>query len=531
MHGISIDLGTYSIKFLTYNIDKKSIQFLGSEEIVLYQEELDSNDQEGMWNLQLKVIREFLSEIDYEYQLLVNMPSDIASARYFTLPLKNKKRASMMLPFKVEEDLPYSINECHFAESLEVEGTETNALVSIIKKEHFDVFFELLTTNLISPKVLTTDISIYSNFIQENQINFPESFSIIELGHNATRGYFFNKGKLVSNHTSYLAGSLITEAISKNYNISTDEATIYKHQNAFMLTEDQYDQVNENQIEFAKLMDKTMEPLVGEIKRWDIGFRVKHGIPVQEVFLCGGTSNIKNINNYLSSKLSLKTSFFDAFSLVDCAKIDNDAKLRRKFSLISLLAQNAPRKSKLINFLKGEYALQSNIDIPTESIVFIATRLFILSFITSIFFGVDAVLTSASSTKADKRITSLLKNPLIKLSPQIKRKTKKKPAATLKKLVRIEKQITQEIRTIQSSLKTNALKNLNDIINEISGYNVEVESFNSVNDGDFTINLFSKDLSQLEDLQKSISNNKSRKFYVDLNKEKSLLSISGSEGK
>jgi Tfp pilus assembly PilM family ATPase len=531
MQGISVDLGTYSIKFLTYNIDKKSIRFLGSEEIVLFQDEIDSSDQESIWNLQLKVIKEFLSEIDYEYQLLINMPSDITSARYFTIPVKNKKRASMMLPFKIEEDLPYSINDCHFAESLEVEGNETNALVSIIKKDSFEAFFELLTKNKIQPKTLSTDISVYSTFIKQNQINFPESFAIIELGHNATRGYFFYKGKLVSNHTSYLAGNLITEAISKNYNISTDEATLYKHQNAFVLTEDQYEQVNENQTEFAKLMDKTLEPLVSEIKRWDIGFRVKHGIPVQEIFLCGGTSNIKNINNYLSSKLAVKTSFFDAFNSAECQKIDSDEKLRRKFSLISLMSQSAPKSSRLINFLRGEYSLQSNMDLPTESVVFIATRLFIMSLIISFSFGIDALFTNAANKKADQRITALLKNPLIKLSPQIKRKTKKKPLGTLKKLVRIEKQISQEIKTIQSSLKTNALKNLNDIISEISGYNVEVESFNSINDGDFTISLFSEDLNQLEELKKSISNNKNRKFFTDLNQEKKLLSISGSEGK
>ena len=97
--------------------------------------------------------------------------------------------------------------------------------------------------------------------------------------------------------------------------------------------------------------------------------------------------------------------------------------------------------------------------------------------------------------------------------------------------MRIEKQISQEIKTIQSSLKTNALKNLNDIVIEISGYNVEVLNFNSINDGDFSISLFSEELSQLEELKKSISGNKSRKFFTDLDSDKKILSISGSEGK
>lgn len=531
MHGISIDLGTYSLKFLTYQIDKKTIQFTSSEEIVLFQDEFDINDPESLWALQLKVINEFLSEVNYEYQLLIHAPSDISSTRYVSLPVKNKKRAAMMLAFKIEEDLPYSLSDCHYAESIKITGLNTQALVSIIKKDSFEIFFDLLQRNNITPKVLTTDVSIFANHVEDNQLQFPENFAIIELGHLATRGYFYNNGKLVSNHTSYLAGQIVTEAISRDYNISIDEATLYKHQNAFTLTQEQYDQVNQDQIAFAKLMDKTLEPLISEIKRWDIGYRVQHGIPPQEIYLCGGTSNIKNIHNYLHSKLAIKVTYLDTFNNDFSAKIDSDQRLRRKFSLLSLLSQNAPKKNKMINFLKGDYALQSNIELPTQGIVFIASRLLIISVILCAILSFEALFINKSLKQADKRIASLLKNPVIKISPQAKRMTKKKPLATLKLLKKINKNITQEIKTIQSSLETNALKNLNDIVNEISGFNVEVETFNSVNEREFSLTLHSQDITQLEELEEALNANKSRRLFTELNKDKKILSISGEEGK
>ena len=531
MRAISVDLGNYSVKFLNYNIQKKTIQFIESDEIVIDLEHIEDGSQESIWSAQLEIVKSYLEEIDYEYQLLLNMPSDIATSRFFHLPVKSKKKASLMLPFKVEEDLPYLLSDCHFAESIVLEKEQCHAIVSIVKKESFDIFFDQLKAKSILPKVLTTEVSIFSEYVSSNEISFPESFAIIDIGHDSTNGYFFNHGKIVANHTSYLAGRSITEVISKNYNISMEEAALYKHQNAFLLTEEQYEQVNENQADFARLMDKTIHPLISEIRRWEIGFRVQNGIPVQEVFLCGGSSNIKNIQNYLQSQLPVKVSLFDSFQKMENPNIDTDHKFRRKFAVGSLLSQNSTQSSKLINLLKGDYALQSNLDLPLQSAAFISTRVLIISLLISIIFGIDALFSSMANKKADSQITALLKNPTIKMPPKMKRNTQKKPKATLNRLKRIEKSIVQEIKTIQSSISTNALKNLNDIVHVVSGYNVELHEFSSINDGDFSITLHSKETAQLEELEQTIKSYKGRKFFTDLIKDKKILTISGVEGK
>ena len=118
MRAISVDLGNYSVKFLNYNIQKKTIQFIESDEIVIDLEHIEDGSQESIWSAQLEIVKSYLEEIDYEYQLLLNMPSDIATSRFFHLPVKSKKKASLMLPFKVEEDLPYLLSDCHLLNQL-----------------------------------------------------------------------------------------------------------------------------------------------------------------------------------------------------------------------------------------------------------------------------------------------------------------------------------------------------------------------------------------------------------------------------
>lgn len=529
MYGISIDLGTYSIKFLSYKIDKKSISFHSTEEVVLLDQNTENLEKDDLWELQLKVVKEFLNELDNDYQLLINMPSDICSSRFFKLPIKNKKKAALMVPFKVEEDIPYSLSDCHYAETIEIHGEETNALVNIVRKESFESLFNLLMKYHISPKCLSTDISSYSEYINNNDVGYPNSFAIIDFGHSATRAFFFKNGKLVSNHTSYLAGSAITDSISKSYNITTDEATIYKHQNAFVLTSDQHDQVNAKQMDFSKLMDKTLEPLISEIKRWDIGYRVKFGSTIDSIYICGGTSNIKNIHNYLREKTNINILDFEPFETSESHQIDSDIKFRRKFSPISTLAQQSTKTSKLINLLTGEYSIQGSSDLPIESSAFISTRLVILSIILSIGLFIDTVFTWNANEHALKKVKSLLGNPELKISKADIRRASKRPTYIINKLEKVDKKLQDEISYIQSSIKTNALKNLTYITNQIEGYDVEIVSFSSVSEGDFSVTVRAKKKKELQALNSHLSKLNANKVFVELFLDELKLTITGEE--
>lgn len=528
MHGISIDLGSYSVKFLNYQIGKKKVKFLHSDEVIIDKEQLTEHEVSSLWDLQFKIIKEYLQDSVEDYQLMLTVPSDIVATRFINLPVKNRKKANLMLPFAIEEDLPFSLTSCHFSETLSTNGEATEAIVGIIKKDQFDIYFEYLKRSDISPRVLSESASIYSSYVAENRELYPQSFAIIDLGHSMTQAYYFENGKLASNHISYLAGSVIDEAISETYSISLEEASIYKHQNSFLLTESQYENVNENQKEFAQLMDKTLIPLINEIKRWDIGYRIKNGNTVSEIQICGGSANIKNISNYLQSKLEINVKHFNAFSFSEASEIDQDDKFRRKFSQLSCLAQGATTKSKLINFLKNEYAVQGTGVLPLQSLSFILTRVSIITLVLMASMSLEFFFMTKDIKVTDKKIKSLLKNPTLKLNGSDRRRALKKPKMVLKKLERKTKSIKQEIRSIQSSTIPNALINIKSIASILSGYDVEVIKLNSVSEGEFTLTLMSETSGELAKLKKYINQNY-QDIFTDQNKKKKTLILSGTE--
>ncbi len=543
MLGISVELGTYSIKFLNFRIEKKQIQLLNTEEIAVDPEvtrQFDSNDNEdensdlkrdsALWNHQLELVKNYLHEIEYDYHLFMNFPSEVVSMRFLNLPVKNKKKALMMLPFQIEEDLPYSLSTCHWAESIKEEAQHTEVTVGIVKKEQFESFFQGLVKNKITPNILTHDVSNYELLIEEHKNEFPNSFCILNLGHETTRGFYFHNGKLVSNHQSYIAGKSITETISKTYSISTEEATIYKHQNSFFLLPEQYDDVNENQREFAKVMNATFTSLISEIKRWDIGFRVQNGNAIKEIYICGGTSNIKNIANYLSAKLGVVVHTFDPFKFMNDVQIDKDDKIRKKFSQVAALTTTSPKKSKVINFLKGEYALNSSNDLPVESMAFIGVRIGILSLIISMYFIIKAVslnLTLANTSK--KHLINLYKNESIKdkISKSLIRRSANNPNLILSKLNQHNKMIEQEVKVIQSSLEQNAFNKLVKVLDYFSGHKVEIIKFVSDETDNLDLVISNTDLKALNEIKSNFEDDKKYKWFLSLNEKDKKLSIGG----
>ncbi len=532
MLGISIELGRYSLKILSYQIEKKGPKLIKCDEVVLDQsyglnQEEKAEQIDSQWPQILEQISQYLQYIDQDYHLLMNLPSDIVSSRYLSFPVNNRKKAMMMLPFQIEEDLPYSIHDCHYADTLKIENNKTKVMVGLTHKEHFNSFFNQLESFRIEPKVLTSDISNHQAFIEANAVHFPEDFCVINLGHSTSRGFYFHEGELVANHQSYIAGALLTEAISQTYSISDEEATLYKHQNSFMLLEEQYDQVNENQRDFAKVMDSTLAPLLNDIKRWNIGHRVNFGKAINDIYICGGTSNIKNIQNYLAEKIGVNIHFFDPYQQLDSDKIDPDKKLRRKFAQVATLASVTTKKARLMNFLKDQYKFAGNSDLPLESTVFLTTRTTLIAGIMSLFFIVLGILNMTQHKRAQKVAQGLMKNKNINMPKPTINRGRKKPIVIVNKLNSKQKLVEQEVSVIKSALKPNSIHHLLQSLDFLSSSGAEIIRFVSTEDKKIDFVVKAKKLAVLKRIQKQFQADQTQKWFFDLNEKKLTLTVGG----
>lgn len=455
MHVLAIDIGSYSIKYVSSFVEKRSITHVEMSEIILQDYLADHPDATEL-QAQARIIKEIIESVARpETKVIYQIPQHLVTTRFLNLPVKSRKKAEMMVPFQLEEDIPYSLSEIQYAYKLETQKTQSHAIVELSRLNEFEPFYQVLKDENILPHLLTTETSAMDTFFMDNSM--MGSYAVIDIGHKTTKAFFFYNGRLISAHTSFFGGQLINEVIAENYKIDLDEAVFYKHQNAYYLTSSQYEDVDEAQKDFAKMMDKVSSPLINDFSRWKIGFKMSFGLTLEHVFICGGTSNIKNMTNYLGEKWDVKVSLLESFERVHTEKIDLHAKNKCKFVLANMLAQGWRRKNKLLNFLTGKFAQASLSDVPVHSLAFIATRVATVTAILAISLVAERFLIQRDIKAVNAKLTTLMKNDDLQITGRVRRQLMTDPKPVYDIVVKRQRGIRQEISTLQSAIEIQAL--------------------------------------------------------------------------
>jgi len=517
MNILCIDIGSYSIKSCLFSGNNKSHTVEDAQHIVLDQLAYELYPQETLREKQLAVVGDLIPE-DFVGKIYLQLPSDYITSRYFSIPVTQKKKAQMMIPFQLDETLPYASHQAHYVSELTKNDNDTDALVCIAKKSEFAEFHQDLENNNIAPTSLVSELSVINAMAKHQKVEGP--IAIVDIGHLTTKCYILNKERVVLNHLDHCAGSAIDEAIASTYNIPRDEAVIYKEENCFFLNDDQLDEINPKQKEFALLMKKTIEPLVLDMKRWLIGFRVKNGIPLQKIFLTGGTSNINNIHNYLARELGIHV---EQFNSLDSIK-DPDGQLKDhqdSFFMTNLMAKSFITKQRPSNFLIGDFSNGNSSDLPMHSMAFMSVRSVLLFIFLSLFVGVDNFFLARNEKSLSNVIKKELKDPLLGIKKKDYKRWEKKIVSVERQLKSRQRNMKKEIRAMKSSLNINALAPLFDI-NEVLSKSEDIELIKfSSSPESISGSIKGKNLKEAKVLRNKIK--KSKLSHIEMTQEGNII--------
>lgn len=460
MNIIAIDRGSYSIKFVEGRLDRKSFQIDHVQEVAIENIRKQYNDPElTLTDLQDDIIAAYLEQTPLEGKIISQIPAGLVTSRFLDLPVTNKRKAEMMVPFQLDENLPYPTSLAHTTTTLEKYATGTWALVNIAKREDFRTYFDHLKDNGLLPSVLTSELSLF----QSHSAAFGPHTSTcyLDIGHSGSKAYFVIGNRVVSSHLSSIGGELIDTLIAETYKIPHDEAVAYKHQSAFFLTEGQYSQVNNEQREFALTMKQAMMPLIADLKRWILGHRVKFGASINKIVLTGGTSRINNIDNFLAQMLGLEVEFFKLPKVVvfgDTNIVEDEIQ-----SYFSAVLMGSTQKSKIpvANFLYGEFSSGYSQNIPLHSSAFIGMRVLTVCVVLITFMLVHRFFFIGSENKQlISRLSKEFKSPELELGIKVERRLARFPEEAYPVLVKKQRSFTQEVKLIQSSVGINSVSPL-----------------------------------------------------------------------
>ncbi len=465
MNLLCIDLGSYSVKFAEYSLARKNIVLIQFQELSLAEARMQFDEDISNNQLKLEIVRAFIKDHGSDLKVIFQVPNEMITARFLHLPVIQRKKVEAMIPFQLDDNLPFPLEKIIYRFTLEKEGKGSFAQVAIAEREAFAKFFGLLDTKQCMPSLLTTELSINNSFVNERADH--SSYLIIDLGHSLTKGYAVEEKRIVANHLSHTASRQIDTIIAKTYGISNQEAVNYKHEQAFIFTESQYEDADGEQAEFSLLMKQTLAPLVLDIRRWIIGHRAKFGNPILKIYLTGGGSKLNNIIPFLSEELSINIERLE----LNHGQLRADNEFSQDpsyhFCYTQALAQNATIRP--LNFLTGEFSSRSNQGFPLYSTGFLLVRTSILAASIVFLLLLQNMIISGSTKKLTKKLATMSKNPNLKLTRSDKNKLRRKPDLFLKVLQKKNKDLNSHIKQLKALGKVNAVETLFKLNSLVSG--------------------------------------------------------------
>ena len=455
MNILAIDVGSYSIKFVEIRPERKNLILVEKNEIILDEARAHYPNIDNIQQLQREIVANYIQKKSSELKIIFQVPNELLTTRYMDIPGTSKRKTEQIIPFQLDENLPYSLSQAHFSSRLYKRAGGFSVLSNITQLSVFKDFFGFYEAKDAGPSVLTSEISTMQAYIDHIRMN--DTCCILDLGHKTTKAYFVQDRQIVSNHTSFIAGAAINEVIAKTYQISNEDAIIYKHENAFLLTDEQLSNVTTEQREFALLMKQVLSPLILDIKRWEIGHRVKFGTSVDKIFVLGGTSQVNSLENFLHFHTGLTIE-----SMPPLLDFKNDYSIHEKtFYLAKMMAISQRVPSNLINFLTGKFQTASNAFISLHSAVFIWVRTSFIALLLILGLSAERFFFLTKQEKAiDSKITGLLKTPSLNINRKDQKLYSTKPESVLSAVKKRNKIIKDEVSSILSSNTVNALRPL-----------------------------------------------------------------------
>lgn len=500
MHVLAIDVGSYSVKYLSSFVDRRKISHVDMSEIIVRDYMTDHADLSREESIN-SIIQEIIDTVARpDTRIIYQADHSMMTTRFLTMPVKSKKKADLMLPFQLEEDIPFALSEIHYALRMEGQKTQHTAMVELAKSSVFEPYYNALREKNILPNVLSTEASVVENYFNLNPMAGP--FCVLDVGHRTTKAYFFYNSRLLMTHISYIGGHHVNEMIAETYKIEQDEAIIYKHQNAFLLTSSQYADVDPAQQEFAAAMDKVFSPLISDFMRWKIGFKVNFGLAVQHVFICGGSSNIKNISNYMTEKWDVKVTLLESFDKVEAEKVDLNPKNKSKFALVNMMAIGFRRKNRFINMLTGRFAQASTSEVPLHSFAFIGIRVAAATMVLAISLLAERFFIEKDIKVINARMNTVMKNNELNVPGRLRRQVTTNPKPVYDALVKKQRDVRQEVSLLQSAIEIKALSPLVSVSQiAASAQGTTLIEFKSTDNGEITAVFSSESAEELSNLK------------------------------
>lgn len=417
---IGLDIGSYSVKVV------EIINTFKSYEIANFYENVIPQIDELSPDIVIPACMEQLftaNNIEAD-RIVTAMPGQYISSRVLPFNFSDPRKIEAAIIPEIEDIVPYYLNDMIM--DYQILGTmndQTVALAVMTRKNFLATFLENLQRINIDPKFIDVDSLSFYNLTPYLAMEPGRCYAIVDVGHEKTSVCIVQDDMLKMFRSINLGGKYITEFLARDLEINFNEAQRLKHKVSQVLSAGQETSLTGDDLLVAERMTLASDAIVKELGRTFYAFKTWEKTPLSGIFLSGGTSCIKNFDNYLADNLSVEVipNRLDQTDLIINADLSDKMYRMVQGISIGMRAITSVQQYSQINLRRGEFSYVQDYEaiLKGASVVFksIAVVLLLLC-------GLYAAQ-YFTYNKHVKELRTLYKRELVKVLPDLAKRYRK----------------------------------------------------------------------------------------------------------
>lgn len=307
MKCIGIDLGYKSIKVVEVDGDYRKFNITKSHEY-----NLNRTPNEDIQIQLLQTLKEISQDFDVKDNVVITSVSqESVTHRLLDFPFVERTKILKSIPFEMEEEIPFSVDDCVFDGSLvSREMGLTKILGTLTTKREVATLIENFTKAGINPDIISTESNAIAN-LYRGQYNFesqPGELTLrIQIGYSKTNLLFFKDKNLTWVRTILWGAKNMSDSVAKAFHISLQDADRLMPEKSFLLLTPAGATVD--QMRMSDSLEGSLKPLLEQIRLTLVEIKSILPDPVNSIKLIGPAGKIPNLSAHITSKLSLTTNY------------------------------------------------------------------------------------------------------------------------------------------------------------------------------------------------------------------------------
>lgn len=474
---VGIDIGSYAVKIAVVERSFRSFALTEFyERRVQYNEVLSSEESRAI------ALQGLIDDHSLSWDFCcVGFPAQRVTSRLLSFPFSSMKKIDQTVQFEIESYIPFDVEHVvlDYAIVWQMKDVSRVMVVYVQKGELAKELSALAAVN-VDPRYVCVEGVDQIGLINLGIVPPEGAYAIIDIGHSKSTLTICHGKSLGYMRAISLAGKAITEAIAARLAVPYDEAERLKIEMGHLplAGEELIDDISR---EASAAIAAVVDDLLLHVRQTLFTYHETENIPVEGIYLCGGTSRLPGLDRYISDALKLNVTYLNCmefhFTRLDRA----DAHRHVIPQALALALRGVAAGGPDINLRQGEFSFKGDVQQFGGNIRKVGIALGIIIFLGLINFTAKYYSVKKQIDKMSADVVTLVKQAL----PTTPVRGVLTPKAAVNLIKGKQTEIDEKTAQLQGVLGNSPL----DIMKEISSvlppreeFNIDVQNINITSD-------------------------------------------------